>query len=224
MSIFASRCQKVVPVPGDAPHTVTLQKLSGLRYQEVRKAADGQELPLRVALLRAGIVAWTYPDVPVDAAHIDDLEDDLAQALGNEILLLTKPSLAGLATVAEAEAKEEALRLARLTALHQALEQVPGAAQPFEYFISRLCEEFNCLPSAAYQEFLSVPVGFLEQVIEARHYAAAKARYDAAETKAQRDALLAADPMAETVQAVTFAMARAASDAAKQRLEGKAGA
>lgn len=41
--------------------------------------------------------------------------------------------------------------------------------------MSRICEEFPCLsPSTAYEEWQRLPAGFLEEVIEARHYAAAK--------------------------------------------------
>lgn len=52
---------------------------------------------------------------------------------------------------------------------------------PFEYWIGRLCEEFHCLPSEAFREWLTVPADFLEHVIEARHFAKAKATFDAAE-------------------------------------------
>jgi hypothetical protein len=45
-----------------------------------------------------------------------------------------------------------------------------------------LCEEFACLPSEAYREWLRQPVGFLEDVIEARAYRQAKAMTDAADT------------------------------------------
>jgi hypothetical protein len=43
-----------------------------------------------------------------------------------------------------------------------------------------LCEEFDCLPSQALREYLRAPDGFLEQVIEAKAYAAAKRLYEEA--------------------------------------------
>lgn len=45
-----------------------------------------------------------------------------------------------------------------------------------------LCEEFGCLPSEAFREWLRSPVGFLEDVIETRAYRQAKAMTDAADT------------------------------------------
>lgn len=45
--------------------------------------------------------------------------------------------------------------------------------QPIEHYIGRLCEEFHCLPSEAWEELMRVPVGTLEQVIEYRAFAAA---------------------------------------------------
>jgi hypothetical protein len=46
-------------------------------------------------------------------------------------------------------------------------------------WLSRICEEFHCLPSAALREWLTAPVGLIEEVLEARAYAYAKARVDA---------------------------------------------
>jgi hypothetical protein len=50
---------------------------------------------------------------------------------------------------------------------------------PFEYFIGRLCEEFSCLPSAAWREWQRLPAGCLEQVIEYRAFARAYQVYQA---------------------------------------------
>ena len=48
--------------------------------------------------------------------------------------------------------------------------------QPFAHYIGRLSEEFGgALPSVIWRELQRLPVGFLEQVIEYRHYAAAVA-------------------------------------------------
>jgi hypothetical protein len=55
--------------------------------------------------------------------------------------------------------------------------------------VSRLCEEFHCVPSVAWQEWMEAPAGWLEEIIEARHYAICKARLDAADTAAARQAL-----------------------------------
>lgn len=49
---------------------------------------------------------------------------------------------------------------------------------PWEWWIGRLCEEFHCLPSQALREWLRVPAGLLESIIEMRAYAGAKARYE----------------------------------------------
>jgi hypothetical protein len=43
-----------------------------------------------------------------------------------------------------------------------------------------MCEEFGCLPSEALKEWRRWPPGFLEEVIEARDYAPAKRRMEAA--------------------------------------------
>jgi hypothetical protein len=58
---------------------------------------------------------------------------------------------------------------------HRSLEHEPGSWQPYEHFIGILCDEFHCLPSQAWAELQRLPVGFLQQVIEYRRYAAAYA-------------------------------------------------
>ena len=45
------------------------------------------------------------------------------------------------------------------------------------WFLSRICEEFNCLPSAAIQEWEDQPAGLLESIIDMRAYAAAHRIY-----------------------------------------------
>ena len=57
------------------------------------------------------------------------------------------------------------------------------APLPDTYLIGRLCEEFGCLPSEAERELRRQPVGWLEEIVEARHYAKAKAIYDKADDK-----------------------------------------
>jgi hypothetical protein len=88
-----------------------------------------------------------------------------------------------------------------LTALHRALDG--DAPQPLAYRISRICEEFQCLPSAALRELERLPAGFLEDVIEARYYARAKADFDGAETDAARRALPASE-LLMLAQTITF--------------------
>lgn len=51
---------------------------------------------------------------------------------------------------------------------------------PFAHYVGRLSEEFGGrLPSEILAEHARVPVGFLEEILEARLYAATKAVYDA---------------------------------------------
>jgi hypothetical protein len=47
------------------------------------------------------------------------------------------------------------------------------------FWLSRICEEFHCLPSQAMREWLTAPAGLLEEILEARAYAHAKAIVDA---------------------------------------------
>ena len=61
--------------------------------------------------------------------------------------------------------------------LHRALDG--DGALPLEFIVGRICEEFHCLPSAAWREWLSLPVGFIETILDYRAYSHAKARYDA---------------------------------------------
>jgi len=82
--------------------------------------------------------------------------------------------------------------------------------QPFEHFIGRLCEEFSCVPTAAYREWLRCPAGFLEQIVEFRAYARAKARYDAATSSEAQKALIG-DDMVQVVKQIDFELAREAS-------------
>jgi hypothetical protein len=73
------------------------------------------------------------------------------------------------------------------------LEQEEGAPVPFALWVSRLCEEFSCLPSAALREWEAWQEtdqpDLLEEIIEARAYAAAKRASDDAETPEARQRL-----------------------------------
>ena len=58
--------------------------------------------------------------------------------------------------------------------LHRSLDG--RGPQPFEHYIGRLSEEFGgALPSVILAELARLPVGFMEQIIEYRAYAAAYA-------------------------------------------------
>lgn len=54
------------------------------------------------------------------------------------------------------------------------------------YIISRLCEEFGYRPEDAVRAWRAAPEGFLEQVMEARAYAATKAAQDRATSKKEQ--------------------------------------
>lgn len=45
--------------------------------------------------------------------------------------------------------------------------------------LSRLCEEFHCLPSQAWREWRRLPAGMLDRILAVRAYARMKAVYDA---------------------------------------------
>lgn len=81
------------------------------------------------------------------------------------------------------------------------------------YWIGRICEEFQCLPSEAYREWRRVPGGFLEQVIEARHYAKTKAHVDAAPDRKSQPT----GPLADMVRAIEFQLAADEIAAAKEQ-------
>ena len=61
--------------------------------------------------------------------------------------------------------------------MHRALDG--DGPLPLEFVIGRICDEFHCLPSAAWREWLNLPAGFMETIIEYRTYSRAKAAYDA---------------------------------------------
>jgi hypothetical protein len=71
--------------------------------------------------------------------------------------------------------------------------------QPEALWIARLTEAFQCLPSEAIREWRAAPVGYLEEVLEARAYEQAKAMTDAADSPEARKRL----PKTELFQMVT---------------------
>jgi hypothetical protein len=75
--------------------------------------------------------------------------------------------------------------------------------------VSRVCEEFQCVPSVALAE-LDRDEALVWAVLEARGYARAKARYDAAADLAvDARARLMADPLVAQVRDIEFALVRA---------------
>lgn len=76
-------------------------------------------------------------------------------------------------------------------------------APEFAEWIGRICEEFHCLPSQALIEWQDAPCGLLEDIIEARAFAAAKQVVDStADAKHLPDS-----PMVALVQQIEFAVA-----------------
>jgi hypothetical protein len=57
------------------------------------------------------------------------------------------------------------------------------AKPPFEWVVSRICEEFHCLPTAALTELLDDPAGMAIEILELRAYARAKESLDNAKSK-----------------------------------------
>lgn len=130
MSIFASDTQETIALPMDPPHTVTIRKLRGGEYEQAqvdglkrsaRSWADQLQVavntgrledlktkvndPLfgfdRVAVIQAGLMAWTYDDPPTPA-RIADLDDEAMEFLARAILTLTKPAVTQKETLAPA--------------------------------------------------------------------------------------------------------------------------
>jgi hypothetical protein len=52
------------------------------------------------------------------------------------------------------------------------------AEPPFEWVISRICEEFNCLPSEALRELEESPFGLVMDIMEMRYYVQVKEQID----------------------------------------------
>lgn len=91
-----------------ASELVTQTRVRGFA-QKLRRVMDGSATdadaaaalrdPLvgfdRLAIIRAGLVSWSYPlpDGHTRDQQIDDLDDDAAEWLAREILQLTKPEL-----------------------------------------------------------------------------------------------------------------------------------
>lgn len=76
-----------------------------------------------------------------------------------------------------------------------------------------MCDEFSCLPSEAYAEWQRLPVGMLEEIIEARHYARAKQAIEGATGKEAREAVRRASPLATLADEIEFEVVRDARNA-----------
>jgi len=73
---------------------------------------------------------------------------------------------------------------------------------PDALWISRICQEFPCYgPEEAERAWRRAPVGWLEEIIEARHYAEAKALY---ERTARPEDLPKDDPMITLVEEIRY--------------------
>lgn len=91
-----------------------------------------------------------------------------------------------------------------MTALYRSLDGDRGAPVPVVWWISRLCEEFHCLPSQALAEWRQAPCGVLEQILEARAFAAAKHVVDGAKRKMD----IPQTPMTALVQEIEYDMVK----------------
>lgn len=80
-------------------------------------------------------------------------------------------------------------------ALHRSLDGV--GPMPFVFLVGRLCQEFGYKPEEAVRAWGEAPVGFLEQVIEARAYAEVKAAADRATSRKDRPTGALADLLTE---------------------------
>jgi len=81
---------------------------------------------------------------------------------------------------------------------------------PVTAWLNRICEEYHCRPSEAWQEWVEAPVGWLEELIEARAYMAAKATYDRlSDYDAQARARVMSQPIMQLVKDVDLGIAQA---------------
>lgn len=64
--------------------------------------------------------------------------------------------------------------------VQRALDGDPGVGPPRELLVSRICEEFGCLPSVAERELLDGDSVLLFDVLALRSYLRAKAQLDGA--------------------------------------------
>ena len=73
---------------------------------------------------------------------------------------------------------------------------------PDAFWVGRICEEFPCYgPEEAVRSWRRAPAGWLEEIIEARHYAAAKGLY---ERTARPEDLPKDDTLIRLVEEITY--------------------
>ncbi len=77
---------------------------------------------------------------------------------------------------------------------------------PWLWWVSRVCDEFGCLPSVAVREMMDTPAGWLEDIVEMRAFARARALKAKAEEwpdGKERRAVMA-DPLVQLAQMIEF--------------------
>ena len=79
-----------------------------------------------------------------------------------------------------------------------------------------MAEEFGCLPSQAIREIRRAPDGFLEDIVEARAFAATLRVFRATKDKTE----LTPSPMLDLVVRTSFAVAQKQIDAKRRREHG----
>lgn len=95
--------------------------------------------------------------------------------------------------------------------------------QPLTQKLGRLSEEFGgALPSALLEEMDALPFGLLEQIVEARHYALAYQRIEAATTPALQKAL-PTTPLYQLVKQIDVELVLAKRKAIEDAEKAKAG-
>lgn len=78
---------------------------------------------------------------------------------------------------------------------------------PYEWIVSRVCEEFRCVPSIALEEIENDVDGLLFKIIELRNYAKAKTEYEEG-LKESDLSKRPSGPLIEKVQENVFDIAR----------------
>ena len=80
---------------------------------------------------------------------------------------------------------------------------------PEAFWVSRICEEFHCLPSQAFCEVRRVPAGWLDEILEARHFASAYHLW----TTARRKSDVPKSEMVDLVKQIEFGLVQDELDA-----------
>jgi len=75
---------------------------------------------------------------------------------------------------------------------------------PVIWWVSRLCEEFHCLPSQAWREYQNLPSGIIEEILEARQYVSVRNAYEQATDTAK----LPQSEMLDLVREIDFSLAQ----------------